>query len=289
MIRKVMGLVLGLIGLTGLVMCYMGARAGREAVDTVSSSANQILEQASASLNTVEESLEQSRQTIGSITETISVVQTTSANLAQTVDDSQPMLDELALLVGQDIPNTIRDVQDTIPNIAQTAKVVDDTLRLLSKFQVRETIPLINYDINFGLGVEYDPEIPFDQAVEDVGRGLAPIAESSGGLESELQTAKTNMALLSEDLTGLAVELEQLNEEVHQFRPLLDEYSSLVNDMQDGIAHTSARLDDQGAAVKQAIILAAAWLGLSQLLPLYIGFELFMGNRMVRSTELQPK
>ncbi len=289
MIRRAIGLVLILIGLSGLVICYLGARAGRDMVGTISSTAEDILDKASTSLTTVEESLEQSRQTIGGITETITAVQTTTNNLASTVDDTQPMLDELALLVGQDIPNTISDVQDTIPNIAQTAKVVDDTLRLLSKLKVEQTIPLINYQISFGLGVEYDPEIPFDQAVEEVGRGLAPIAVTSGDLEVELQTTRTNMAQLSQDLAELASGLERLNGEVGQFRPLLDEYSTLVNDMQDGIARTRGQLDEQSSLAKQVIVLAAVWLSLSQLLPLFIGIELLMGNRMVRVVEIQTE
>lgn len=288
MIRRAIGLLLILIGLSGLVICYLGARAGRDLADSIALSAGEVLEKASTSLTTVEESLEQSRETVGSIAETITAVQTTTANLASSVDDTQPMLDELALLVGQDIPNTIKDLQDTIPNIAQTAKVVDDTLRLLSRLQVQETIPLINYEINFGLGVEYEPEIPFDQAVEDVGRGLAPIAVTSGSLEGELETTGANMALLSQDLKGLAEELDRLNIEVGQFRPLMDEYSTLIKDMQDGIRDGRRRLDDQLSVAKQLIILAAVWLGLSQLLPLYIGIELLIGNRMVRSAEQQP-
>jgi methyl-accepting chemotaxis protein len=289
MIRRAIGLVLILTGLAGLVMCYLGARAGRDLVDSVSLTAEGILDKASTSLTTVEDSLEQSRQTIGGITETITAVQTTTNNLASTVDDTQPMLDELALLVGQDIPNTIKDVQDTIPNIAQTAKVVDDTLRLLSKLKVEQTIPLINYQISFGLGVEYDPEIPFDQAVEEVGRGLAPLAVTSGDLEGELKTTRTNMAQLSQDLEGLASGLERLNGETSQFRPLLDEYSTLVNDMQDEIARASGQLDDQLSLAKQVIVLAAVWLSLSQLLPIYIGIELLMGNRMVRAVEIRTE
>jgi hypothetical protein len=282
MLRRAIGLVLVLVGLTGLVICYLGARAGRDFVDGIALSAEGVLETAGASLNTIEESLEQSRQSISAITATIAAVRETTANLASTVDDTQPMLDDLALLLGQDIPNTIGDVQDAIPNVVQTARVVDDTLRLLSRLQVEETIPLIDYEISFGLGVEYDPEIPLDQAVEGVGSDLGPIAETSANLQGELQTAKVNMGLLSRDLTRLTVELGRLNQEVSQFRPLLDEYGTQLNDMRDGIGQGRERLDDQLSTAKQTIVLAAVWLALSQLLPLYIGVELLIGNRMVR-------
>lgn len=282
MIRRAIGLILILVGLSGLALCYLGVQAGRELIDDVALSAEGVVETASATLTTVEDSLEHSRQTIGSITETIDLVQATAVNLASTVDDTEPMLDELTMLVGQDIPSTIGDVQDTIPNIAQTAKVVDDTLRLLSKLKVEETIPLVNYKISFGLGVEYDPEIPFDQAVEDVGRGLGPIAVTSGNLEGELRTTKANMALLSQDLTALAADLDRLNEEVGAFRPLLDEYSTLVGDMQGQIAAGEQRLNDQVLFASQATIVVAVWLSMSQLMPLFFGLELLLGNRMVR-------
>jgi hypothetical protein len=289
MIRRAIGLVLILIGLAGLVICYLGARAGRDFADSIALSADEVLGRADSSLNTVEESLTQSRQSISAMVDTIATVRETTANLASTVDDTQPMLDELALLVGQDIPNTIGHVQDTIPSVAQTAKVVDETLRLLSRLQVEETIPLINYDISFGLGVEYDPEIPFDQAVEEVGSDLAPLAETSASLEGELRTTMANMGLLSRDLTQLTVDLGRLNQEVSQFRPLLDEYSTQVSDMQAGIDVGGARLEAQLSVARRAIVLAAVWLGLSQLLPLYLGVELLKGNRMVRPDDLEAR
>lgn len=286
MFRRIVGLVFVLVGLTGILLCYLGATAGRDLVDDIGRGADGFVETANVSLNTVEEGLEQSRQAISSISETISAVRTTAVNLASTAEDTQPMLDELALLVGRDIPNTISDVQGAIPNIAQTAKVVDDTLRLLSRLQVRETVPLINYEINFGLGVEYDPEVPFDQAIQEVALGLSPIADASDNLEDELQTSKANMAMFSGDLAGLAADLDLLNEYVSEFRPLLDEYGTLVDDMRAGLAASSRRLDVQLSAAKQTITIAAVWIALSQLLPLYVGIELLMGKRMVSPAEL---
>jgi hypothetical protein len=267
------------------MICYFGAKAGRAFVDEVALSADDLSKTASSSLVTIEDSLEQARQTLTSVTQTIGQVRSTSSDLAMTIDDTQPTLDEMALLVGTDIPDTIGDVQDTIPNIAQTAKVVDDTLRLLSRLQVEQTVPLINYEISFGLGVDYNPEIPFDQAVEEVGRGLEPIAVASGNLEEDLQTAKSNMATLSQDLNVLAGNLDTLQDEVTEFRPLLDEYSTLAEDMQDGIASGRVRIDEQSMAVRRGIILAAVWLGLFQLMPLYFGLELAAGNRMVRQSD----
>jgi uncharacterized phage infection (PIP) family protein YhgE len=281
MIRRVVGLLLILVAVSGLAMFYLGARGGRDLADNLARNADDVLETADSTLTTVGDSLEQSRQTIRSITLTVGAVQTTTVNLASTVDDTQPLLDELVVLVGQDIPGTIGDVQAAIPNIAQTAKVVDDTLTLLSKLQVEQTIPLVNYKISFGLGVEYDPEIPFDQAVEQVGVGLGPIALTSGNLESELETSKANMAVLHEDLTALAADLDQLNKEVGAFKPLLDEYTTLVDDMQDRVRQGRQRIDDQLSNAKQVITAAAIWLSLSQLLPLYFGLELLLGNRMV--------
>jgi len=282
MFRRVIGLVFILVGVTGLAICYFGARAGSDLAENIAVSADEMLQTAGETLDTVEASLDQARAVVGETTVTIDQVSTTTANLALAIDDTQPTLDSLATLVGEDIPDTIGDVQETIPNIAQTAKVVDDTLRLLSKIRFEETIPIINYDISFGLGVEYDPEIPFDQAVEEVGRGLEPIATASSGLEQDLQTTAANMELLGQDLNGLVADLDNLSSEVGAIRPLLDEYSSLVNDTQSSIVEGRTQIQEQLTVVKKAVIVAAVWLAVFQLLPLYFGVELLSGNRMVR-------
>ncbi|HSG17883.1 MAG TPA: hypothetical protein VLE70_16380 [Anaerolineae bacterium] len=282
MVRRVIGGVLILVGLSGLVFSYVGARMGREVVDGVAVSLDSAVETAAETLDTVEATLEQSRQTIASVNATVAQVQTTTENLSTTVDDSGPMLDELALLVGESIPNTIVDLQNTIPNIAQTAKVVDDTLRLLSKLQIEERVPIINYQISIGLGVDYDPEIPFDRAVEEVGNGLTPIAETSLNLENELNATGANMDMLGQNLGDLAHSLGEMNADLAGFRPLLDEYSSLVSDIQEDLATAQAKLNGQVAAVKRGVLLVAIWFALFQLLPIYFGFELVMGNRMVQ-------
>ncbi len=253
--------------------------------DSLAESLDVALESTSETLDTVEQTLEQSRQTVDSINGTVGQVQATTNNLSRTIDDTQPLFGELALLVGEAIPSTISDVQNTIPNIAQTAKVVDDTLRLLSKLQIEETVPIINYKISLGLGIDYDPEVAFDQAIEEVGSGLDPIAQASGNLESDLNMAGVNMEVLSQDLSELADRLGEMNDDMVAFRPLLDEYSSLVGEMQVNIADGQGRLDEQLATAKKVIVLVAVWLGLFQLLPIYFGLELASGNRMVRVIE----
>lgn len=285
MVRRVIGVVLILVGLSGLALCFAGARMGGELVDSLADSLDSALEGAAETLATVEATLEQSRQTVASVGATVEQVQTTTENLSATVDDSGPMLDELALLVGESIPDTVTDLQNTIPNIAQTAKVVDDTLRFLSKLKIEERVPIINYEISIGLGVDYDPEIPFDQAVEEVGRGLTPIAQASRNLDDELILAGANMEVLSQDLGELAQSLEEMNADLASFRPLLDEYSTLVSEVQEDITATQANLSGQVEAVKRGILLIALWFSLFQLLPIYFGFELAKGYRMVQAVD----
>jgi ABC-type transporter Mla subunit MlaD len=285
MIRRAIGIILILVGVMGVAICYLGARSGLGLADGLVRSFDAALDSTSETLNTVEETIEQSRQMVDSINGTVEKVQTTTSDLSTTIDDTQPLLGELALLVGEAIPSTISDVQNAIPNIAQTAKVVDDTLRLLSKLQIEETVPIINYQISLGLGVDYDPEVAFDQAIEEVGRGLDPIALASGNLESELNTSSANMDVLSQDLRDLADELGEMNSQLAAFRPLLDEYSSLVREVQADITGGQERLSEQLATVKKAIIVVAVWLGLFQLLPIFFGLELALGNRMVRVVE----
>ena len=289
MVRKVIGIVLILVGVSGLVLCFVGAQMGRELADRLAASLDSAMETANETLDTAEAMLEQSKQTVDSINATVGQVQMTTENLAETVDDSGPMLDELALLVGESIPKTIANLQNTIPNIAQTAKVVDDTLRLLSRLKIEERVPIINYDISVGLGVDYDPEVPFNQAVEEVGSGLEPIAEASRNLEDELIIAGANIDVLVQDLGDLAQSLEEMNANLAGFRPLLDEYSSLVGDIGEDISSAQAALSGQVAAVKRGILLVAIWFGLFQLLPIYFGYELAVGNRMVQVADAVDK
>lgn len=80
-------------------------------------------------------------------------------------------------------------------------------------------------------------------------------------------------------MTQITVDLEALNEQVDQLDPLLVEYMGTVTEIQDTVRMSRTTLAQQREQIRLTITLVMIWLGLSQLAPLYLGWELITERR----------
>ena len=81
------------------------------------------------------------------------------------------------------------------------------------------------------------------------------------------------MQTLSEDLAKIEGSVEEVG-------PLLDDYISIVNQINDNITQTRANVSNQLQMVKTGIIILFVWFGLNQLVPLYLGADLITDGRL---------
>jgi chromosome segregation ATPase len=177
------------------------------------------------------------------------------------------------------VPNSIETLQDAIPGLVEVATVIDDALTTLSRFEIDQTIPIVNYRIQYDLGINYDPEVPFDQAVSELGGSLEGLPETLRGLESELATTQASLDTMGGNMEQLATDMATLNASIAEVQPILDEYIRIVTDVNDRMRIASEQIDDQAAQVKQIFNFIFLWMLLFQLVPLYLGLEMAAGER----------
>ena len=88
-----------------------------------------------------------------------------------------------------------------------------------------------------------------------------------------------NLETVSQDIRTLADDLQTVNGRINEFDPILDEYLVLVTDINDSTRQMRAQIEDESARLKNGITLAMVWLALTQIAPLYLGWELLTGRR----------
>ena len=84
--------------------------------------------------------------------------QQSAADAAITLTQLSALTSNLGDLVSEDVPGSLDSVRASLAPIEATAGVLDGTLRALSFF-----------------GVDYDPETPLDEAIDDLDQRLADI------------------------------------------------------------------------------------------------------------------
>lgn len=272
MFRKIAGLVLLIIGLLGVLLSIGGIIYSGRAVDAVVKVLDDTLGLTGGSLSTVEDTLALARGTIGDVNVSLVTVQVTADSLAQTIADTQPLLEEVAQITGEDAPNSIESVQEAIPAVAEVAGVIDDTLITLNSFKIEEEI--LGFDLNYDLGINYAPTVPFDETVSGLGTSLDGFPDRLRELEPSLTAANENLGLVSENIYAVSGDLAVINGRIAEVDPLLGDYIGIVQNINSTIDTTQSTVQAQAGNVKLALQVIFAWLGFLQFSLLYLGWDL---------------
>jgi hypothetical protein len=287
MFRRLLGLIILLATSVVLIILFAAAYYFGPALDRVSNGVDNGLVLTVETLETVSATLAQTQAALVSINASLDTASQTTANLSQTVNDTVPLLDQVAVVVSDQLPENIEAIQAAIPNIAAVADVVDDTLTRLAAFEINQTIPIpFNpIEIQYDLGIEYDPEVPFGDSMEQLGASLEGLPEELRALRVELEISAANLQTLSEDLNTASADLEAINAELAKFIPLLDRYLGLVDQVVEAVERTRSQLAVNLQTIRMVGTILILALGLTQLAPLVVGWDLLTARNEPKETD----
>ncbi len=278
-IRRIVGFMMLLVGLLGVTLSVVGNREGQRVLDEMGTAVSQVLTLTSQSLDTVQKTLLLTKDTVAVVSQSLTTVEHAAEGLGAAIVDTRPLFDELAQITSQDLPNSLEAIQETLPNVTQAAKVIDDALVTLNRFRFEETIPILNYTISWNLGVTYNPAIPFDKAVMQIGDSLEPLPARLRVLEAQILLTSDNLQALSGDVLLIADDLTAVNDQVNALNPLLDGYIATVTEINDASRQTRASLNAQLESLKTGLTWIMIWLALFQIVPFYLGYTLMVGQK----------
>ncbi len=284
-VRRIMGLTIIAVGLLGLIISVTGAIYTWQLIGVTGRSLITTLDIAGESLDTVADTLRLTKTAVTQMESSVATVQTTAANVSSTISETRPLMDQITTVISEDVPGTLNALQNTMPSLTQTAGVIDNTLRTLSAFGIDRNLGLFN--LNFDLGIDYDPEVPFGESVADLGESLEGLPEHLEMLDESISNTADNLQIIGGNMGELAANLDEINRTVADINPLLDEYIVTVHELQDQVVTMRRNLQGQLRAMQVGSLLLFAWLGLSQIAPLYVGYELFRSGRRYEQVAME--
>ena len=281
MFRRILGLIILIATAVVLVALIATAIFIGPAIDALSTGLDNSLSLTVDALETVSATLSQTKSTLSAVNGSMDTAVETTATLSKTISDTVPLLDQVSFLVAEQTPANIEAVQAAVPNIAAVAGVVDDALTRLSDLEYRQTIPIpLNpIEINFDLGIDYEPVEPFDETMLALGTSLDGLPESLRSLSGQLDVSAANLEALSGNLDMAGGDIGAINDEVAKFIPLLDDYVALLDQVIVAIEQVGAQVAANLATVKLVATILPIALALTQLAPLVVGWDLLTGGR----------
>ncbi|TDA63406.1 MAG: hypothetical protein D9V45_14780 [Chloroflexi bacterium] len=255
-IAAVMGLGLSLAGLI-----LLGGFSNRisanllgtlEYLDRALAISSDGLETAESSLLAADSALESLASTLDGVNESL-----------QGMD---PTLTALSTLLGKDLPGTIEATQDSLDSAQTSARNIDNVLTSLSR------VPF------FGTLV-YNPEVPLNETIGEISDSLDAIPRSLRDAKSGLDIADRNLTTITSDLGNIAQNTDQIDVSIADALLVIDEYQTLVSDMQKRVKDFRQELPGQLRLATLAAALLLIWLAITQIGLLAQGAEFMARGR----------
>jgi methyl-accepting chemotaxis protein len=218
--------------------------------------AENALESAGDALAAAERGLAAAAGSLGPSLEMMATVQEAVREIAFSLEETEPLFDSMADVLGDELPVVISSTQDSLEAAQETAVVVDRVLYALDA-------------ISFLSGVTYDPEVPLAESVENVSASLDDLEPTFLVLEDGIEQADTNTAAVGAQLEALEENLAEMEEPLREAEDSLEEYREMTRDLQE-------QLEDMSGQLARWINRLAAGLGLILLWQMIIQAALFL-------------
>ena len=286
-LRRLLGIFFLLFGLVGLYAAYVGVGLGQDIVQGLGTQTTDTLDFVADSLTTVTESLIVAKDSLAQTQAAIVTTEETAVTLANSVGDSKPLIQNVSQVVTQDLPESLEAVQTAVPNLATAAQVIDTTLRTLDSFGVNQSI--LGIPLNFDLGIDYDPEQPLDQSINELGTSLDGVPEELTSLRGPLAQTADNLTKMEADIKRLSGDVGAIAGTLEEFSPQVDQYVSTIATTQSQLRDLSTSIGAELARLESAVFYLMVWFALLQILPIVYGFDLLFrrGEKNVASHQ-QP-
>lgn len=152
----------------------------------------------------------------------LEIIISTLDNLKETLDNISVSLGSSADLIGGDLHETIIDTQTALNSAAQSAGLVDNTLRFIA------AIPL--------LGADYRPEVPLSTSLGQVSESLNDIPEAFLEIEQNIRDTEGSMDDLQTDVSDLSNDIQDFEVSLLGAQVVFSEYGLIFEDLREQLS-----------------------------------------------------
>ena len=263
---RITGLVLSIAAVMGLGLSLAGLILLGGFSNRISANLLGTLEYLDRALAISSDGLETAESSLLAADSALESLVSTLDGVNESLQGMDPTLTALSTLLGKDLPGTIEATQDSLDSAQTSARNIDNVLTSLSR------IPF------FGTLV-YNPEVPLNETIGEISDSLDAIPRSLRDAKSGLDIADRNLTTITSDLGNIAQNTDQIDVSIADALLVIDEYQTLVSDMQKRVKDFRQELPGQLRLATLAAALLLIWLAITQIGLLAQGAEFMARGR----------
>ena len=205
-------------------------------------------------------------QVVQTTTVDIASLQTTTQALARAIHDTNPMLDSLSSLTGNDLPAAVKATQTSLASAQGSALLIDNVLSALTS-------------IPFSPVAAYKPDVPLHTALAQVSTSLDALTPSLATINTSVANGKTNLSVVEVELNNISETTKGISDTLASAQTVIDRYQAVTQQLKTRVEAT--QLVAPGWIMTGAWILSfvLVWLLIVQLGLFAQGLDMLRGRR----------
>lgn len=276
--KRIIGLVMVLTGILGIALAIAGIYFGRQGIDQIGAGMNGGLGLVLDSLTAVQDSFALAKTAVDETSNSLTTVEFAVRDLSLTIGNTGPLVDQVSTVASSAVPDSVVAIQNSLYPTAELADQVDATLRQLSAFELQQSF--LGFELNFDLGINYEPNDSLGERLIDVADSLDGVSEELRALEPLFAENAANLDMMGESIELIADDLAVINQVViADVNPILDQYVQVITQVETAVGQIQRNLDSYLRIGKLVLTVLMIWLGVLHLAPFYVGWELLTGQR----------
>lgn len=253
------GRIMRAVGIVGVLAGITATATGLWLVQDIDVLLGRSLRLTAESLTAVDSSLTVAADTVEVVAEGLGSAEQTSRGFEATLVDGADLLDETGRMLRGDVASSLESVERTMPALIQVGGTMDSTLRALAQLPV---------------GVEYDPEEPFDETLQALQDDLDGLPEDLRTQADTVADAGDNLREVGRQGADIATSIADVRASLSEASDVLGEYRATAGEARELMAQTSDDLDRRLLVVRILIVVLGLVFCAGQALPLYLGHRL---------------
>jgi len=201
-------------------------------------------------LETSAEGLELLNQSLLRTTSTIALLKETSDELSSSLDSTIPIVEQMGTMIGEDMTTVVRDTQASLSSAQSSARLVDDTLRIIT------SLPLI--------GQRYAPALPLGESIGNVTESLEGLPDSFRDIQHQMNTAAGQLETIQSEVESLAENITEAENSITEAQGVIGEYESQVSTLQERMAGIRQNFPRWIRSFNWGITLFLIWMAIAQ-------------------------
>ena len=254
--RTRFGRALLIAGSVGVVGALLAGVFGWILTGRLSSSISSTVEPVADIVVDLADTIDASLLMVERTTEAIDSIEQATRSTSSALTDVAEVIDEVAVLAGGQVADGLDSAVATLPALVDTGRVIDRTMTALSF-----------------VGVEYDPDVPLDEALQDLEDSLTPIPDQLRAQVALMETVSDDLEQIAGEAGSLAAVLLQTRIDMLEAERVLESAATNAALAAEQVEAIEDDVSTYSNLARIALVAATLALIAAALAPLIIGLH----------------